>query len=254
MRTWGRRALSDAAQMIRATESEPAGMKWQRLAPAGTRQQMVATALAGLLLGLGGVTAGTTMVKASEQGGLFDFLETLFREPAPAPAASPAARRRGALRVPSRRPAGERRAAPAPDSAPRRRGDGDPADPSPADPGSGRGRADGGGARRPGPHRVGRPHRLRAILRRLRLPPRTPRRPIRPAGPRGRLRGGLPEHADAALHPRSRRDRTRPRRRPRRTALPQPRGGQPLSHEARGALQLSARPGRGAPRCRSSRT
>ena len=70
-------------------------MKWQRLAPAGTRQQMVATALAGLLLGLGGVTAGTTMVKASEQGGLFNFLETLFREPAPAPAASLPARRRG---------------------------------------------------------------------------------------------------------------------------------------------------------------
>jgi hypothetical protein len=69
-------------------------MKWQRLAPAGPRQQMVATALAGLLLGLGGVTAGTTMVKASERGGLFNFLETLFREPPSPPAAS----------VPSRRP------------------------------------------------------------------------------------------------------------------------------------------------------
>ena len=60
-------------------------MNWQRLAPAGTRQQMVVTALAGLLLGLGGVTAGTTIVKASERGGLFDFLETIFRGPEPAP-------------------------------------------------------------------------------------------------------------------------------------------------------------------------
>lgn len=70
-------------------------MKWQRLAPAGTRQQMIGTALAGLLLGLGGVTAGTTMVRASERGGLFNFLETLFREPAPPPAASIPARRPG---------------------------------------------------------------------------------------------------------------------------------------------------------------
>ena len=68
-------------------------MKWQRLAPAGPRQQMVATALAGLLLGLGGVTAGTTMVRASERGGLFNFLETLFREtPAPPAAAVPTRR------------------------------------------------------------------------------------------------------------------------------------------------------------------
>ncbi|MCJ2033591.1 DUF2865 domain-containing protein [Methylobacterium sp. J-068] len=68
-------------------------MDWQRLAPASTRKQMVATALAGLLLGLGGVTAGTSLVQASERGGLFDFFETIFRGPAPEPVAMPARRR-----------------------------------------------------------------------------------------------------------------------------------------------------------------
>ncbi|KQP41179.1 hypothetical protein ASF49_17510 [Methylobacterium sp. Leaf104] len=71
-------------------------MKWQRLAPAGTRQQMAVTALAGVLLGLGGVMAGATMVKASERGGLFDFLETIFRGPVAAPAVTMPARRRPA--------------------------------------------------------------------------------------------------------------------------------------------------------------
>jgi hypothetical protein len=83
----------DAARIVEATQAEPAGMNWQRLAPAGTRQQMVVTALAGLLLGLGGVTAGTTIVKASERGGLFDFLETIFRGPEPAPTVTMPARR-----------------------------------------------------------------------------------------------------------------------------------------------------------------
>lgn len=62
-------------------------MNWQRLAPAGTRQQMAVTALAGLLLGFGGVTAGTTLVQASERSGLFGFLETIFRASPPAPVA-----------------------------------------------------------------------------------------------------------------------------------------------------------------------
>ena len=48
-------------------------MDWQRLAPANTRRQMAVTALAGVLLGLGGVTAGTSLVQASERGGLFHF-------------------------------------------------------------------------------------------------------------------------------------------------------------------------------------
>ena len=68
-------------------------MDWQRLAPAGTRKQMAATALAGLLLGLGGVTAGTSLVQASERGGLFDFFESIFRGPQPEPVAMPARRR-----------------------------------------------------------------------------------------------------------------------------------------------------------------
>lgn len=42
---------------------------------------MVVTALAGLLLGLGGVTAGTSLVQASERGGLFDFFDELFHGP-----------------------------------------------------------------------------------------------------------------------------------------------------------------------------
>jgi hypothetical protein len=68
-------------------------MDWQRLAPAGTRKQMAVTALAGLLLGLGGVTAGTGLVQASERGGLFDFFESIFRGPAPEPMAAPVRRR-----------------------------------------------------------------------------------------------------------------------------------------------------------------
>ncbi|MCJ2047441.1 DUF2865 domain-containing protein [Methylobacterium sp. J-078] len=68
-------------------------MDWQRLAPAGTRKQMAVTALAGLLLGLGGVTAGTGLVQASERGGLFDFFESIFRGPAPEPVAAPLRRR-----------------------------------------------------------------------------------------------------------------------------------------------------------------
>lgn len=44
---------------------------------------MVGMALAGLVLGLGGVTAGSSFVQASERGGLIGFLEEIFRGPAP---------------------------------------------------------------------------------------------------------------------------------------------------------------------------
>ena len=44
---------------------------------------MLGTALAGLILGLGSVTVGSSLVHASERaGGLFGFLDTLFRGPA----------------------------------------------------------------------------------------------------------------------------------------------------------------------------
>lgn len=65
---------------------------WQRFAPANTRGQMAMTALAGLLLGLGGVIAGSSLVQASERGGLFNVLEAFFRGPAPEPVVMPARR------------------------------------------------------------------------------------------------------------------------------------------------------------------
>lgn len=50
---------------------------------------MIGTALAGLILGLGGVTIGSSLVQASERGGLVGFFETLFGVPAPAPVPVP---------------------------------------------------------------------------------------------------------------------------------------------------------------------
>ena len=47
---------------------------------------MIGTALAGLILGIGGVTIGTSLVQASERDGLFGFLEQIFRGPPPQPA------------------------------------------------------------------------------------------------------------------------------------------------------------------------
>ena len=47
------------------------------------RRQIAGTALAGLILGFGGVTAGTSFVQASERAGIFGFFEELFRGPAP---------------------------------------------------------------------------------------------------------------------------------------------------------------------------
>lgn len=45
------------------------------------RGRMIRTALAGLVLGFGGVTAGTSLVQASERGGLFDFFGQIFGRP-----------------------------------------------------------------------------------------------------------------------------------------------------------------------------
>lgn len=59
----------------------PLGLDWKDVASASPRKQMIVTALAGLLLGLGGVTAGTSLVQASERGGLFDFFDELFHGP-----------------------------------------------------------------------------------------------------------------------------------------------------------------------------
>ncbi|GJE41774.1 DUF2865 domain-containing protein [Methylobacterium soli] len=59
-------------------------VQWRRfMASGGTRRQMVGTALAGLILGIGGVTIGTSLVQASERDGLFNFLEQIFRAPPP---------------------------------------------------------------------------------------------------------------------------------------------------------------------------
>jgi len=46
-------------------------------------RQLLGTALAGLILGFGGITAGSGLVHASERGGLFNFIEELFRGPPP---------------------------------------------------------------------------------------------------------------------------------------------------------------------------
>ncbi|WP_430911929.1 DUF2865 domain-containing protein [Methylobacterium sp. sgz302541] len=53
--------------------------RWRRFAASGgTRRQMLGTALAGLILGLGSVTIGTSLVHASERQGLAGFFEALF--------------------------------------------------------------------------------------------------------------------------------------------------------------------------------
>ncbi|KAB1070430.1 DUF2865 domain-containing protein [Methylobacterium planeticum] len=59
------------------------------MASGGTRRQMIGTALAGLILGIGGVTVGTSLVHASERDGLFGFLEQIFRGPRAEPVAAP---------------------------------------------------------------------------------------------------------------------------------------------------------------------
>ena len=52
----------------------------------GTRRQMIGTAVAGLILGLGSVTIGSSLVQASERGGLFDLFQELFAPARPQPA------------------------------------------------------------------------------------------------------------------------------------------------------------------------
>ncbi len=68
----------------------------------GTRRQLFGTALAGLILGLGGVTIGTSLVQASERGGLAGFFEALFGRPTETVAAPPAPVRHTTLPSPRR--------------------------------------------------------------------------------------------------------------------------------------------------------
>jgi hypothetical protein len=65
------------------------GLVARVLASGGTRRQMLATALAGLILGLGSVTVGTSLVQASERDGLAGFFEMLFGGPRHAVVAPP---------------------------------------------------------------------------------------------------------------------------------------------------------------------
>ena len=61
--------------------------RWQRFyGSGGTRRQMIGTAAAGLILGLGSVTIGSSLVQASERGGLLDFFQELFAPARPPPA------------------------------------------------------------------------------------------------------------------------------------------------------------------------
>lgn len=46
------------------------------------RQRVVGPLMAGLILGIGGVVAGSSLVRASEQGGIFSFFEDIFLGPA----------------------------------------------------------------------------------------------------------------------------------------------------------------------------
>lgn len=65
------------------------------------RQRIVRTALAGLILGFGGVTAGTSLVQASDRGGVFDFFGQLFGAPQRQVEAYPAEIRRAPRRYSS---------------------------------------------------------------------------------------------------------------------------------------------------------
>ncbi|WP_336487178.1 DUF2865 domain-containing protein [Methylobacterium nigriterrae] len=86
---------------------------WRRLvALGGTRRQMIGTALAGLILGMGSVTIGTSLVHASERNGLFGFLEDLFRPPPPPATVPPPRRPAHYANLPDARRAGLPRAIP----------------------------------------------------------------------------------------------------------------------------------------------
>ena len=67
------------------------------------RQRVVGPLMAGVILGIGGVVAGSSLVRASEQGGIFSFFEDIFRGPAvrirpePAPVPRPARPRYASL-------------------------------------------------------------------------------------------------------------------------------------------------------------
>ncbi|MFD1300551.1 DUF2865 domain-containing protein [Methylobacterium marchantiae] len=53
-------------------------------------KRVAAPVVAGLILGIGGVVAGSSLVQASERGGIFSFFEEIFRGPAVQPQAAPA--------------------------------------------------------------------------------------------------------------------------------------------------------------------
>lgn len=81
----------------RSTEGRGLGKSvdrmWLRFMPSKTRRQMLGTATAGLVLGLGGMTVATSLVQASEGGGIGAFFEALFgTAPAPVPVARPLGR------------------------------------------------------------------------------------------------------------------------------------------------------------------
>lgn len=81
------------------------------IAGGGTRRQMLGTALAGLILGLGIVTAGTGLARAAESDGLVGFFERLFRAPeTPAPVVAPPRPSRYATLPDARRVSGTRAA------------------------------------------------------------------------------------------------------------------------------------------------
>lgn len=69
----------------------------------GSRRQMLGTALAGLILGLGSVTVGTSLVHASERDGVLGFFEALFRPSRPQPQIAPSEPRRYASLPDARR-------------------------------------------------------------------------------------------------------------------------------------------------------
>lgn len=62
------------------------GRRWTSFA---AQTQVAAPVMAGLILGLGGVVAGSSLVQASEQGGIFSFFEEIFRGPAVQPQPAP---------------------------------------------------------------------------------------------------------------------------------------------------------------------
>ncbi|GEP05893.1 DUF2865 domain-containing protein [Methylobacterium oxalidis] len=82
-------------------------------ASGGTPRQLIGTALAGLILGVGAVVISASLARATERNGLLGFLDDLFRPAAPAPVAVPPRPRRYAA-LPEPRALPERRLVQAP--------------------------------------------------------------------------------------------------------------------------------------------